>query len=293
MKTTIKKIGEFLSKTTRNVLLKRTKTIRNYQLYSTYLKEKNGLEIGGPSDIFKKGGLVPVYTVAHNLDGCNFNTTTVWEGRIEEGPNRYLFYSRKSKGYQYIKDAVDLTGINNENYDFILSSHSIEHIANPFKALSEWLRVLKTGGLLLLVTPHKDGTFDHNRPITQLQHLIDDFDRSVTEGDMTHLPEILELHDLSLDPPAGDLPSFRQRSMKNYENRCLHHHVFDANLVARMIHHFKLQILDIQLVLPFHIILLAQKISKDNSPDNSVFLAKATEDTLNGLILYDNRHKHS
>jgi SAM-dependent methyltransferase len=284
MKTIINKIGKFLSKAMRNVLAKRTKKINNYKLYSTYFKGKNGLEIGGPSDIFKKRGLVPVYKSLNNLDGCNFNTKTVWEGQLEEGPKRYLYYKGKSKGYQYIKDAVDLRGIDNEKYDFILSSHAIEHIANPFKAISEWLRVLKTSGLLLMVVPHKDGTFDHNRPVTQLQHLIDDFRQSISEDDISHLPEILELHDLALDPPAGDLVSFRQRSLKNYENRCLHHHVFDADLVARIIHYFKLQILDIQLALPFHIMVLAQKIPADGSPDNSEFLSKAAKDVFNILI---------
>ncbi len=274
-------------KAARNLFPKR---INNYKYYNTYFKGKNGLEIGGPSNIFKKLGLMPVYKVIDNLDGCNFNTKTVWEGQIEEGPKRYLYYKSKHKGYQYIKDTIDLSGIDNEKYDFILSSHAIEHIANPFRAISEWLRVLKTGGVLLIVVPDRDGTFDHKRPVTQLQHLIDDFERQMTEDDMSHLPEILELHNLDLDPAAGDLVSFRQRSMKNHENRCLHHHVFDADLVAQIIHYFNLHILDIHLALPYHIIVLAQKTNKDGSLNYSVSLSHSINNrNNNSSLLYYSR----
>ena len=72
-------------------------------------------------------------------------------------------------------------------------SHCIEHIANPLKAISEWKRILKDNGLILLIVPHKDKTFDHNRPITSLSHLIEDMKTDVQEDDSTHLPEILEL----------------------------------------------------------------------------------------------------
>ncbi len=251
------------------------KRIGSFKLYSDCLTGTNGLEIGGPSNIFKGTGLIPVYRVIGNLDGCNFNENTVWEGHITEGQEKYLYQRGKRKGYQYVKDAVDLSGIGNEQYDFLLSSHAVEHIANPLKAISEWLRVLKTGGVLLMVVPHKDGTFDHKRPVTQLQHLIDDFDRSTAEDDRTHFDEIMELHDLRLDPAAGDMTSFRRRSMKNYENRCLHHHVFDTNLVIQTVDYFKLQILDIQLGLPYHIVVLARKTSSYEDVSNSLFLSSA------------------
>ena len=33
--------------------------------------------------------------------------------------------------------------------------------------------------------------------------MLDDFSHDTQEDDLTHLPEILQLHDLSMDPPAG------------------------------------------------------------------------------------------
>ena len=65
---------------------------------------------------------------------------------------------------------------------------------------------------------------------------------------MTHLEEILSLHDLAKDPGAGDFQSFRERSKPNVENRCLHQHVFDTRLVVDMVDHMELQILDVELL---------------------------------------------
>ena len=138
-------------------------------------------------------------------------------------------------GRQIIAEAVDLTEVEDASYDFVLSCHSLEHIANPLKALLEWNRVLKPGGTLILVVPNKDSIFDHRRPVTTFAHLVSDFDLNTNESDLTHLPEILELHDLRRDRAAGTLIEFQERSMRNFENRGLHHHVFDLQTLTEVL----------------------------------------------------------
>lgn len=243
----------------------------NYETYYRTFKNKKGLEIGGPSQIFEKNGPIPIYNIVKSLDGCNFSKKTIWEGKIETG-NTYKYHDKK--GYQYICDSVDLSAIKSNYYDFILSSHVLEHIANPFKAVSEWLRVLKDNGFLLVILPHKDGTFDHKRPVTSLSHLINDYDLDVNEDDLTHLPEILELHDYNLHNPTGDFESFKERSLLNYENRCLHHHVFDTKLAINVFNYFKIKIISLDLLLPYHLIILGQKTNKFREEDNKKFLDK-------------------
>jgi SAM-dependent methyltransferase len=58
--------------------------------------------------------------------------------------------------------------------DFVLSSHLIEHVADPIGALVEWHRVLRNGGLLFLRAPDQRGTFDRHRQRTTLEHLVAD-----------------------------------------------------------------------------------------------------------------------
>ena len=123
----------------------------------------------------------------------------------------------------------------------------------------------------MLVVPHKDGTFDHRRPVTSLEHLIQDFDRHTDEGDMTHLEEILRLHDLSKDPGVGDLQYFQERSKRNMENRCLHQHVFDTHLVVEAVNYMGLRILAVELFQPYHIVVIAKKTGHDHAINNEVF----------------------
>lgn len=41
----------------------------------------------------------------------------------------------------------------NEEFDFLHSSHCLEHVDNPVKAIKSWIRVVKTGGYLVVVVP--------------------------------------------------------------------------------------------------------------------------------------------
>jgi len=220
---------------------------------------KNGLEIGGPSSIFSPKSILPIYGIVKNLDNCNYCSETLWEGKISEGLT--FNYHGNRLGYEFIREATDLEGIKNESYDFVVSSHVLEHIANPLKALFEWKRVLKNGGVLLLVIPHKEVTFDHNRPITKLDHLIQNYENGIDEHDMSHLSEILSLHDLLMDPMSGTYDGFVARSMDNFKNRCLHHHVFVTEEAIRMVDYVGLKILFVKTRLPWHIIICGQKIA--------------------------------
>jgi SAM-dependent methyltransferase len=57
--------------------------------------------------------------------------------------------------------------------DYVLSSHVIEHFFDPVKALREWHRVIKPGGYIFIIAPHKDRTFDKVRDVTPLKELLD------------------------------------------------------------------------------------------------------------------------
>lgn len=216
-----------------------------------------GIEIGGPSPIFAQGGMIPIYPLVERVDSVNFASSTLWEGEIEEGAS-FNFSRGKAPGRQFIAEGADLHMIPDGDYDFVLSSHVLEHIANPLKAVAEWMRLLKPGGGLVLVLPHRDGTFDHRRPITTMQHLIEDFEMNMSEDDLTHLPEVLELHDLSKDPGVTEA-IFRERAGRNPLARTVHHHVFDTRLAMAVVNKSGLELLAIEPLMPYHIIVIARK----------------------------------
>ena len=247
---------------------------KSFQENANIFSGKNGIEVGGPSQVFTARGIFPVYLIVDRLDNCNFGGTTVWEGDIKEG-NSFLFNSAKPAGRQYIVEATAMESICSESYDFVLSSHVLEHTANPILALSEWLRLLKEEGALVLLLPHKHATSDHHRPVTTMQHMIEDFNAGMGEDDLTHMPEILELHDLTRDPGAGDMASFEARSERNFENRCFHQHVFDTSLAVRLVDYMGLQIRSVEAIRSMHILIVAQKTADGVRPNNSIYLTES------------------
>lgn len=232
--------------------------LKEFDNIRAYFYGKNGLEIGGPSTLFSHKSILPIYIMAKNLDNCNYSSETIWEGKINEGLT--FSYHGNMLGYQFVREATDLEGIKSESYDFVISAHVLEHVANPLTALFEWKRVVKNGGVLLLIVPHKQGTFDHKRPITKLDHLIRDYENEIDEDDMSHLSEILRMHDLLMDPQAKTYDDFVTRAKDNFKNRCLHHHVFVTEEAVRMIDYVGLKILFVRSCLPWHIIICGQKV---------------------------------
>lgn len=53
-------------------------------------------------------------------------------------------------------DAQDLSNIADESFDFLYSSHCLEHLRDPRIALRNWLRVVKPGGYLVIQVPDED-----------------------------------------------------------------------------------------------------------------------------------------
>jgi hypothetical protein len=90
--------------------------------------------------------------------------------------------------------------------------------------------------------------------------MLDDFERQVGEDDLTHLPEILEHHDLTKDLAAGSVQEFHKRSMDNLSNRCLHHHVFDEHNSSELLSKVGFDVLALEFRLPFHICILARMV---------------------------------
>lgn len=234
------------------------------------------LEIGGPTPWFRSGGMLPVYEVVGELDGVNYAATTLW-AESEEGGD----YAPEGtpRGRTWIREAADLTGIPSESYDAVINSHVIEHLADPIGGLEEWKRVLRPGGHLLLVVPHRDRTFDHRREVTPLAHMVEDHERGVGEDDPTHFEEFIATHDMRLNPAAeGDHEAFVRRTRDNARTRSVHHHVFTTRTVVELLDHCGWELAVVFPRRPYDIFCLARKPEvRGGRPDNSRFLAPEAE----------------
>jgi SAM-dependent methyltransferase len=238
--------------TARRLRYVRWRTLRAVQ---PFVAGKNGLEIGGPSSVFEDGiQPLPIYPLVGTLDNCDFSRDTTWASHADS----YVFSPGKPPGKSIFRDASNLSSIASQTYDFILSSHNLEHFANPVKALQEWKRVTRPGGGLVVILPHYSKTFDHRRTPTSIDHIFEDFERDTQEDDLTHLPEILDKHDLSMDPGGCTPEAFHQRSLDNFNNRCLHQHVFDEANSRELLSRCGMEVLVVDLAFPFHILLLAR-----------------------------------
>jgi SAM-dependent methyltransferase len=57
------------------------------------------------------------------------------------------------------------------SFDFVFSSHVIEHFPDPIKALYEWVRVARR--YVVVIAPHRERTFDADRPLTSVEELLE------------------------------------------------------------------------------------------------------------------------
>ncbi|MDA8961973.1 hypothetical protein N9H37_01280 [Congregibacter sp.] len=232
----------------------------------------NVIEVGGASSIFSDKGILPIYTTARSVDNCTFAPNTIWNKNTEPG-DTFFYCKGKANGHQYFGEANELSKIIHKPYECLMSSHVLEHLANPIAALIDWKNVLTENGLLLLVVPHKEGSFDHRRSTTTISHLIEDFANGTGEDDLTHLDEILKCHDFTKDPEARSVDEFAERARANLTVRGLHHHVFTAPLVAQMLDYSNYQIESIESFIPLHIVATARPVHTESGrADNSEYL---------------------
>ncbi len=127
------------------------------KLANKYLKGLYGIEIGGSShNDFKLNTL--------NIDYTDCET-------------QYSKSSWNDFGIKPMKVDIVASGDNlpfdDNTWDFVINSHVIEHFFDPVKTIQEWIRVIKPGGYLFMIVPHKERTNDKTKKRTTLKELID------------------------------------------------------------------------------------------------------------------------
>lgn len=240
----------------------RNRTRRSFGRVRGILRQSNAIEIGGPSPVFARNGPFPAYPELANLDNVNFSEDNFWSDI--RGGNNFKYDAEKLPGRQIISDAVDLSAIPSCSYDVLFSSHAIEHIANPIKALAEWKRIIRPGGHIILVAPDMRFTYDRKRPVTAIEHIVADFENDVGEDDATHFEEIITLHDLSNDGSATNFEDHVARTRDNARQKIAHHHVFDIQLLKKLFKVVGFQPILTDVFRPYHLLAVGRKMHEEN-----------------------------
>lgn len=134
------------------------------QLAHRYLDGLRGIEVGASSHN------------PFNLNGCIFISNNNDPNNIHH--QEELRLCGEMQKIDVLAEG-NVLPFKNECLDYVLSSHVIEHIYDTIGTLKEWWRVLKVGGYLYNVVPHKERTFDKDRDRTTLQELIGRHDGTI------------------------------------------------------------------------------------------------------------------
>ncbi|MCJ7617467.1 MAG: class I SAM-dependent methyltransferase [Desulfobacterales bacterium] len=185
-----------------------------------FFNNKCGVIIGGHLRWHFKS-LIETAQKIINVDNCPSNL----EGHIE---------------VDYVTDAANLSFATDGSQDFVCSSHVLEHLANPLKAIAEWKRVIKEKGIICVGVPDKRHIFDHKRQRTPLSHLIDDFEKDVDQTDKTHISDFLENWDEE-GVCCDSREQLTEHVRDGLESR-VHHHVWIVDDLKEIFEYMDLRI---------------------------------------------------
>ena len=140
--------------------------------------------------------------------------------------------------------ACDLP-FHDHSLDYVVASHVLEHVANPVAALAEWYRVVRPGGIIYLVVPHRQCTWDHPRQLTPVAHMLEDAERGTTACDATHIDEFAQGIDwrrFNPSTPADEIPAKRaelarglHETIDRGEDINIHFHTFEPTNVRELL----------------------------------------------------------
>ncbi len=148
----------------------------------------------------------------------------------------------------FIEDGFELASFSPASQDFVIANRVLEHAPNPLRTLSNWVRVLRPGGALLVSVPLAEACFDRGRTETTLGHLLQDFQATTEQLAARNLVHYVEW--LSISEPAilsvGN-PAYQKASAVEIERRAaelchlqaeIHFHTFSRNSFESILRHF-------------------------------------------------------
>ena len=159
------------------------------------------------------------------------------------------FALRYGLGSAIAADA-DALPFRSDTFDFLLSSHCLEHLPNTLAVLGEWRRVVRRGGVIMLILPHRERTFDRGRTPSTLEHHLQDLQRGVGYEDTTHLEEwqqvSLTRQRQQQEPWLAELDKRRRDGTLDWpwiiNNGLVHYHAWTQHEMVELLLHLRLTV---------------------------------------------------
>ncbi|WP_169743630.1 glycosyltransferase [Methanolacinia paynteri] len=129
-----------------------------------------------------------------------------------------------------IDDAYSLKTIKDESYDFCICNHVFEHMRDPIGAFINWMRILKSGGILYLSIRDASNPLDLGRDPTTLEHMIEDSMNVDISKDRSHFYECAKFWHRVSDDKVRDIAEANWR--RGYS---IHYHVFNNNTIDQIL----------------------------------------------------------
>ncbi|WP_223908824.1 methyltransferase domain-containing protein [Geobacter sp. AOG1] len=206
-------------------------TIDRDAVAATYLKG-NGIEIGALHNPLKVGEKARV----RYLDRMS----------VADLRRQYPELAKeKLVNVDIVDDGEHLATVADESQDFVIANHFVEHSQNPLRAIANMFRVLKIDGVLYIALPDKRYSFDVDRPVTPLDHLLRDFREGPEWSRKGHFEEWVRLVSKVEHPKERDELVNKLIAM----DYSIHFHVWSQKemvelvLFLRTVHSFEIELM--------------------------------------------------
>jgi SAM-dependent methyltransferase len=131
-----------------------------------------------------------------------------------------------------IENGEALAGIPDASQDFLIANHFLEHSEDPIGTLASLMRVLRPTGILFLAIPDKRFTFDVDREITPLEHLIADHEQGPERSRREHYEDWSR----NMEKVPADQVAARADELQR-QGYSIHMHVWTEREISELLKH--------------------------------------------------------